>query len=710
MTDPAKVSHTDESSSAARGAAVATAAAGALLGVAVCAPFLQRGWLFLLDWQRGPHVPVPSALWGLDGGVLAAVPFLVAARAVGELTDPSVLGWLPLLAAIVVACVSAGALVGGPGSRRVPAGVLYAVNPFVFERAFAGQVAFLLGYALLPLAVRSLLRAEHAEAWAARLRPVLWITALVALAPHFAWMVAVLCVVVLATRRRRRTLTWLAALAAAAVVANAYLVLPTLGRPPPVDVGRADLAAFRTSGDGAVGALVEVVGLHGFWRADIARPRDDVPAWPLFAAAVLVVAGVGAARAWRGGGAGRRLVTVVGGSGALGAVLALGDQGPTGVAFRWLFHTVPGFEVMREPQKFAALLALAYAALFGLGAQLLVEGARRRGARAAWTAAVVLLPVATAPTLLWGFGGRVEVGRYPDSWGEADRLMGDGPERILFLPWHQYLAFPFTDRVVANPAPLAFRRDVIAGDNVELPGLRSASNSPRSAYLEFLYAAGPRLRSFGQLVAPHGVGYVVLAKTADWPSYGWLDRQVDLEKVLDRAEIAVYRNTRPVAAGTRAAGTVTVDDWGELAGLSDAADLSGTAVLARRDRPGPIRTPASLPASLGASPTGGVVDRRSPVRYRVAAGPPGWLVLAEPYDRGWRLGDQGAVRLAGGVTGFEIGPDGGEVRFAHWDTVRLSYGLSLGSVVFVAMAGLGAAHKCRKRLRAAGSKAPHSDG
>ncbi|HVM03370.1 MAG TPA: hypothetical protein VM263_11930, partial [Acidimicrobiales bacterium] len=561
-------------------------------------------------------------------------------------------------------------------------------DPFVFDRVFAGHVSFLLAYALLPLAVRSLLRAEEADGVAARLRPVLWITLLVGLTPHFAWLVAVVCLVMLATRPSRRSAAWLAGLAAVVVVANAYLVLPAMGRPPPVEVGAADLAAFRTTGDGPVGLVGNVAGLHGFWRQEISLPKDDVPGWPAFWAAVVVVAGAGAARGWRTGGATRRLVAVVAGSGALGLLLALGDQGPAGAGFRWLYVNVPGFAIMREPQKFAALLALAYAVLFGLGVEVLVAGARRPAGRLVWTGALLVLPLATAPTLLWGFGGRVEVSRYPDSWAEADRLMGDGPERVLFLPWHQYLRFPFTERIVANPAPLAFRRDVIAGDNVELPGLPTASRSVRSGYLEFLYGHGPRLRSFGQLVAPHGVRYVVVAKAVDWRQYGWLDHQRDLEKVLDGDEISVYRNTRPVAAGARVPSAVTVEDWGEYAGLSEVADLSGVAVRVRRQVPGPVRAPAALPAiPPGSAPVAAVV-RSSPVRYRVAAGPPGWLVLAEPYDRSWRLGDAAATPLAGGATGFAVGAGGGEARFGHWSVVRLSYGVSVATVGFVALAGL----------------------
>ena len=663
----------DDELRSTRAAHAATIALAAAVAIGVCLPFVAKGWLFLLDWQRGPHVPLPRELWGLDGGPPAGVPFALAAWALGRVLDPSIVAWLPIVVALFVAGVAAGRLVGGSTSRRLPAALLYTVNPFVYDRLYAGHVSFLLAYALLPVAVASLLAASRADRRSARLRPVLWITLLVALSPHLAWLMAAVCLVVLATSPDRRTAGWLAGLAVAVVLANAYLVLPSLRGEPAVEVGTADLVAYRTSGDSTLALLGNVAGLHGFWRQEIPLPRDDVPGWPLFQGAIVVVGAAGAVRGWRRA-EDRRLVAVAAGVGAVGFVLALGDQGPVGSAYRWLFVHVPGFEVMREPQKFAALLALAYAVLFGLGAQALVAGVRGRG-RAFWTAAALALPVAATPTLFWGLAGRVEVTRYPSSWEEADHLMGDGPERVLFLPWHQYLSFPFTGRVVANPAHFAFRRDVIAGDNVELPGLRSASRVTRSAYLEFLYAHGQELRTFGQLVAPHGVKYVVVSKAVDWRDYTWLDRQVDLEKVLDRPEISVYRNARTVSLGTRDLGATTVDDWGEVVGLSETADLSGTAVRARHQGPGRIRAPSARAAPL---PPGARarVERLSPVRYRVAKGLGGWLALGEPFDRSWRLDGRRPVPLAGGVVGFPVGPDGSEIRFGHWSLLRLGYAIS----------------------------------
>ena len=650
----------------------------AAVSALVVLPMAGKGWVFLLDWARGPHVGVPRSFWGLDGGLLAAVPFTALSVVLGWVTGPATLTWLPIAAGLFAAGVSMGRLVGGPPWRQVPAGALYAVNPFVFERVYAGQVAFVLAYGLLPFAVASLLRAEKADAWVDRLRPALWITALVALATHFAWMVAVICLVLLIARRSRRTLAWLAGLALVTVVTNAYLLVSSVGRPVPLTVGTADLASFRTVADDQLGLFANVGLLHGFWRLEVPLPKDEVPGFLLFMLAIVLVAAAGARAAWLRRDT-RLLAVVAAACGVLGLVLAVGDQGPTGAVYRRLFLHLPGFAIMREPQKFAALLALGYAVLFGFGAEQLVERTRRAWARRTWTVAGVLLPLAATSTLFWGLSGHLRPVSYPPSWEQADRLMGDGPGKVLFLPWHQYLSFPFTGRIVANPAPMAFRRDTIAGDNVELRRVATTSTSTRSAYLEFLFQQGPELRSFGQMTAPLGVEYVVLAKTVDWERYRWLDDQDDLEPVLEDDDLVVYRNERPTSGdGRRAARVSTVADWGEVVGLSEAADLSQTVLAVRRHAAGPVRLPARPvpPPDEGPAPPGGDVQRRSEVAYAVGAGRPGVVALAEPFDPTWQLGEADGFELAGGTVGFRTDGSPATARFGHWPRVRIGYALS----------------------------------
>ena len=142
---------------------------GLVLGLAVTAPWVGRGWTLLLDWVPGTRTPVVSpGLLGLEGGITAGPLSSVGFRALGHLVGPA-LTWLVVLAFFVVAA-GVSRLAGGQRSARLPAAVLYCVNPFVFNRAYAGHLGLLAGYALLAFTVTSALQAPAAGAQA-RSRP-----------------------------------------------------------------------------------------------------------------------------------------------------------------------------------------------------------------------------------------------------------------------------------------------------------------------------------------------------------------------------------------------------------------------------------------------------------------------------------------------------------------------------------------------------------
>lgn len=644
-------------------------------------PLAKPGHLLLLDWAPGPHMPFPKNFLGLEGGLQASLPLSLGVVALARLFGPGPLGWLTLTAVVVIGGVGAARLVDGQGATNIAAGLLYVVNPVVYERAYVGQFGFLLAYGLLPWAVRSIVRSRHETGWS-RLRPALWVVVLAGFGLHFLFISAlVVFACLLWGRLARTTLVWAGALFLAVALCSAYVFVPMAGRTGPVSVGLRDLVAFRTSGDARLGLFANVAALYGFWREEPPLPKGDVPGWPFFMAAILLVALAGAYRSWRIPER-RELLAVVGIAGAFGYFLALGDQGPTGPVFRWLFLHLPGFAIMREPQKFVALVALAYAVMFGFGAEALVSGVQHHWRRIAAGVAAAALPLCYTPTLFFGLSGRISVSHYPSSWSGADRLMGDGVGKALFLPWHQYLSFPFTGRTAANPADVAFRRDVIFGDNVELRTVPTASRSPRSAYLEFLYRSGSGLCSFGDLVAPLGVEFVMLARTVDWQNFTWLDRQVDLIKVFDSPELVVYRNLRFSGIGWRSGATREAENWAEVVELSRDAVLSNNAVVvANTDPRQPAASQSDCRPPSEVDPSELRLTRRSPVTYEVAPGRPGMVVLSEPFDPTWRLDGQRPVQLAGGVTGLPAPAQQATIKFGHWNRVRLGYAISGFAVV-----------------------------
>ena len=678
-----------------------TAAWGLLLGGGICWPLLSGRPVFLLDWVTGPHPPMPSpAMLGLQGGLTAGVldqaVLTGLVRVIGGAAT-----WLPLLAMFPLASWAIGRLVGGRALPRITAATLYCVNPWVFNRVFVGQVPLLVGYALLPLAVRSALDAPPRRR-ATLLGPALWWAALTALSPHYAWIFGVVMAAAAAVSCPRSwtgaalRVGWLAINAAGFTVTSLYILLPHLSTKLPIAVGPHSLAIFRTTGDPHLGLFPNVLGLYGFWRTGPGptMAKNVVKGWPLLLLALLVVIVRGYVAALRSTDPGRRrlgwLLVLVG---VAGYFLALGDQGPTGPLFRWTYDNVPFFAVMREPEKFLMLLALAYAAGLGWGVERLAAGAAgqrvpapgssmssatapgeleagiatavardgapdqpappdRRRWRPTWTAAAVglLLPLAYTPTIFDGLAGQIAPSTLPAAYAQADALMGTGQGKVLYLPWHLYEAQPFTaGRVIATIGPTAFRRQVIAGDNVQVGSVQTESTSLRSAYIQQLLDHGPSLHHFGARVAPLGVAYVVLAHTVDWPTYRWLDFQSDLRPVLADGTLQVWRNLAYVGAGQR----------------------------------------------TGAR---GTVRELSPVAFAAPPGSRGTVVVDAAYQLGWVFDGRPGHPTPDGTVRFAVdSAAGGVAQFAPWGQVRLGYELSLGSVLLLAIAVLADRHRTGRR-------------
>lgn len=197
--------------------------------------------------------------------------------------------------------------------------------------------------------------------------------------------------------------------------------------------------------------------------------------------------------------------------------------------------------------------------------------------------------------------------------------------------------------------------------------------------------------AFGRLVEPAGVEYVVLAKTLDWADFQWLRRQPDLDLVVERPEILVFRNLAYRGLGRRVTATRSVRDWGELVDVANRGQLGDEAVIVQRQTAGVIEsTTGGCPTTAPVLPTPPQSDvrRRSPVRYTVAGGPGRYVTLAEPFNPSWALHGRGAVELAGGFTAFPSPPGSAVIRFRHWDRVRLGYAVSIATFLAVGLSGM----------------------
>jgi hypothetical protein len=630
---------------------------GVVLAVLFCYPFIA-GRLLLLDYVSGPHQPLlPAQAFGLNGALTGGVPLTFACnlldRVLGQAGSvvPAVI-FFPL-ATTGAARLTRTAL----PPARLGAGLVYAVNPFVFDRLYAGQLGVLLGYAVLPFAVDALRDAAQRTEGVARAAG--WSAATVMMSEHFAWILVPVSVGILLTRPHRvpASLRLAGAALGTAALSCYLLVAPVLADTRPAGA-LAQLAAYRTQADPRLGLLVNVAGLYGFFRPGPTEPKNLLSGWPAVLAALLLVVAIGYTVVLRDP-AHRRNGLAVLAAGVAGYLLALGDQGPTGGLFRLAYEHVPGFVMMREPDKFAVLTALAYAYGFGWGINWLTTRSRGKGAQMAAIALAGVLPLIYTPNLLGGLGGQVKASALPSSWSVAQRLAGQST--VLFLPWREYFETPFTDqRMIVNPAALYFGGTVLTSQNPG-SGYAFTAEDPEHVFLDKVIGPPVDPQTTQAALAGLGVRFVVLAKVADWR---------DFADVVDVPGIRLVYS-------------------------SPTLDLFSV-------RPTPQETQNDRR-----------VRRLDPVDYRVLPGHPGVVPLPVPYTPGWTIDGRPAIELADGQVGVLASAGGGIVHYGPSTGVLAS---EIGSVAAAPAVASAAFIERRRRRRAvsrsngaAGSAGPEQD-
>lgn len=668
----------------------------------MCLPWFGRGWVIFLDWVPSPHGAIlPKQLFGLAGGLIAALPLGIV-----DATLPHLLGsWTPVVEIIgffVIASISIGRLAGvtGDGSwvRIVTAQLLFCVNPFVFDRLYAGQIGILLGYALLPFGVRALLEARG-QRWPCWLGVGLWWVVLLSCAPHFAWIFALpVAVVAVMNVRRPSVVLGVAVSVLVALLATVYVLVAGGVGGVGVKVGPRNLEAFRTTADPHLGLMVNVAGLYGFWRLGPTLAKQVITGWPILLLVLVLVIAYGYVLQWRRARASwknRQVVLILLVMGLGGLILAMGSQGPFGSLFTWMYLHVPYFNIMREPEKFSMLLAVSYAVGFGWGVEALYRNADGKVARAMTIAIAAVVVLAYEPILFFGLGTQVKTSQYPRSWYSANQLMGTGEGRVLAFPWHQYLSYPFTqNRVVANLSPGFFSRPVISGDNVQLPNIPTSATSRESRFIQYAIDHGAQTRYFGSLIAPLGVKYVVLEKTVDWRLYGWLRTQRDLTELMNSRSIVVFRNDAYQGAAYLSATAVTVPNWGALLALSQRNLLRNVIVYVHHATPGPVQVSTAIISDVESAPH--LSDRKltvlSPTAYRIPKHASEWISLDNSYEPGWRLGSRRGFESAEGTVGFQPVAGAQGVTFGKAGLVEGAEFFSLAVVLVAAVGAMAERH------------------
>jgi hypothetical protein len=547
-----------------RGLAVAATWAGATT-VLITAPWLsQPGYLFGTDFP-GPRRFASSFSTTSNIPVEAALAF------VSRLVTAQVTGKLLYMAIIFVATFAAYQALPVAGFvPRAAASTVYVFNPFVFGRFHYGQLFLLAGFAVLPWVAFELRELCRHASWQRGLGLAVSTSVVGAFTLHLflvAWFLAVIVYsvhVFCPWHARSRTYTRLIPGAIAVVgtaALSAYWIVPfLLQRSFEARVigatGPGELTAYAAVPDQQLGLVPNLLGLYGFWAENSGRftsMKGFVPEWPLVLIVLIGVSALGAVLAIRGRELRMWVICLLVAS-AGGLVLEMGVSHPwTAGLVHWLDSTFTVYRGMRDAGKWAALFALVYSQLFGIGTAAILDWVRKLelpAVRLEWVTAgaiglLLAVPLYYGNGLLFGMHGEIKPSEYPAGWYAADRVLAADPHpgRTLFLPWHEYMAYDFIqnqNRIVLSPAVTFFSAPILSSANPEFAG--SAPTDPEQESIAQLVAAGATAAWAAEL-ARHGVKYVLVVREVDWQTYDFLAHQPNLNLVHDYQSILLYRNS-----------------------------------------------------------------------------------------------------------------------------------------------------------------------
>ena len=581
-------------------ALLALVAAAIVLG-----PAFGCGLVLSYDLAWSPDARLTPFATGQDTPAPRAVPGDAAAWLLGEVVTPAIAQKLVLGGVLVLAGLGAAAvlrqLTFRAGGLAACAAVLAAIwNPFIAERLVIGQWTILLGYAVLPWAVRAALRVRSGQAPLTALCG--WgVLAAAGGANSLVLVAPVVVALLLAPRPSWRQLAgWLVTVVGGAA---AWAVPALLRGVSPDSQG---FTAFAARSDTPVGLVLSLAGGGGLWNP-AAYPSERsmgvlaVAASMLPTAGLLAVATLCSRRPRVKGGAGggprvhpggspdvpRASVVVVLGAAVLGLGLAVVSGIPTLHGAWALLSDVPGGALLRDAQKLVAL----WVVLGAVGVGMLVDALVRRGSGALVPAvALAVVCPLLLPSLAWGVHGRLAAAEVPADLRQAATMLSKSAEGdVALLPWRQYRRYGWNDRRVSlSLVPRMVDQSVLYDDSLPLSTGRIAGEDPRSAEVTAAIDGGSDPWS---AVLAQGVRYVVVEKGAglDVPAPPADAGRVllDSEHVLV-VEVVSSLTSAPTSTGS-APRSGTLVGWGvTLATL--AAWLVLAALRGLRSNRGRIRT------------------------------------------------------------------------------------------------------------------------
>ncbi len=531
-----------------------------LLAMLIMAPLYKSGFVFLVDMVWGPGTDFSDIIRDGIGSsfpvrmVLYFFSFLFSVEVLQKIVLTGVL-FLPGVAMYRLA------LRYMPQSLAVGAGMLYALNPYVYDRFIIGHWIVLLGYGFFPISVLLLNHYFETRTWrnflvfalAFSLYPIIslhWVY----IASGFLFVYGILEIKTYKVHQVRELIDLREFFKKFLVFLVMFFVINSFWLIGFFDAGKTfsaitlnDFRAFSTIGDPEFGIWFNVLSLYGFWSSSFLQFKDFFSWWWVIALVVMMFSIFGAYLQIRRGNTLALAIAII----FIPALFLSVGYGSsfTEPVIDFLFKFVPFFRGLRDTEKISGLIAFAYAFFtpLGVSSTLLYLGKKASAKKEKswrWLAPslVALIPFLWSGTMLFGAYGQVAPYSYPNGWYEAEEVLSADSEtqKVLFLPWHMYIRLNFAGgEIVGNPATAFFSKEMITGlDFDNLLMLSSQKNVYDEHVAELTLETIPDERAFW---ISKGVTDIAIAKTDDWEQFSGLWNSHYFENIFDSDSIALFK-------------------------------------------------------------------------------------------------------------------------------------------------------------------------
>ena len=647
-----------------------------------------------LDFISGPNIPIDVTTSPNHRTPFSILISFVSALLPMGWSQKILLGLIPIISFLTIynLTLSSSEKRWILYSGAFYAAILYALNPFVYGRFMAGHILLLLAYSLMPLYITSLVGCVKNPRPRSMLNLAI-VSAVILMLDVPTFILAGLVTVTVLTASmltrfiRIRAFFYLTGVAVLLVGLNTFWILPSILQgsssiPVASEITPNDLYAFtsRTWGAGP-NILFSIASMHGFWLS-YDYVAHHLFGWQALFAIILFLSIWGLLAKSRS--QEERIVKV-----SLAIVATFSTLLATGISlpqfapvFQFLFDNVFIMRAFREPQKFVALLVLAYAYLGGIGVRefaRMIDRAKiqRKNILSPIVITMILvIPMLYGSNILFAFRGELKSVDYPPDWYQANEILEKDSEesKVLFLPWHLYMYLSWTERNIVNPSSVFFTNDVIYGQNVEVGTIYSQSTDSKQQYMEMLLFNRNRITNFGELISPLNIKYVTLAKEADYDSYGFLYNQTDMEIIFDGPTITVFQNIHPTSRFYYASQLIEIEAMDDIIEISKDQEILNSIYR--------ISGKNSSVSSAGPEPSPILLSSQSdgPARFQVdkIRQSSGYVVFAESPGDGWVLNGNSPIPNLGTTSAYALDGDAGDyiVYRENFDLLLIAYSIS----------------------------------